>query len=77
MEKKPFNRNASALAQHAKLISSFPMLAAFTVACGSVQAIYKLILNAVAKSVLQELIFLPVGTWRPPFLCSVSKHEFV
>lgn len=36
------------------------MLTAFTVACCSAQATCKLILNAVAKSVLQELILLPV-----------------
>lgn len=46
---------------HAKLISSFTMLPAFTVACCSVQAIYKLILNAATESILQELILLPVA----------------
>lgn len=37
------------------------MLAAFSVSYCSVQIIYQLILNAIAVSVLQELILLPVA----------------
>lgn len=77
--RKSFNTCSYPL--HTTFTSSFPALAAFTVACCSVQAIYQtvhwLILNAVAKSVLQELILLPVPLGDRAFLCSVSEHEFV